>query len=78
MPRKQPTIPTVPNGIEERVMYDLPTAAKLWGVPLRQLQRWVWDGKVTVTRQGGKGKRSTPYIAHDEIIRRTREWTERD
>ncbi len=76
MPRKQPTIPTVSNGIEERVMYDVPTAAKLWGVPERQLRRWIWEGKVSVTRQGGKGKRSTPYITHDEIMRRTRECTE--
>ena len=68
MPSKTQPAPT-----NTPLMYDVPTAARLWGVSPRQVRRWITEGRIDRVKPAGPT--GPVYITHAEIERRIGEWT---
>jgi hypothetical protein len=54
-------------------MYDVVTAARLWGVTPRQVRRWITEGRIDRVKPAGPT--GPVYITRAEIERRIQEWT---
>lgn len=55
------------------IMYDVQSAARLWGVTPRQVRRWISEGRIDRVKPAGPT--GPVYITLAEIQRRTAEWT---
>lgn len=62
-----------PSTDSQPLMYDVPTAARMWGVSPRQVRRWITEGRIDRVKPAGP--RGPVYITRAEIERRIREWT---
>lgn len=55
------------------LMYEIQSAAKLWGVTPRQVRRWITEGRIDRVKPAGPT--DPVYITRVEIDRRIAEWT---